>query len=80
MAAIFLVLFLVTFLFDTRIGLFFLGVSIVMLYKGGAGKRLAQARAMQSEPLGRRGRIPGARGKGTVPVRSKGDCPACASR
>ena len=50
MAAIFLVLFLVTFLFDTRIGLLFLALSIVMLYKGGAGKRLAQARAMQSEP------------------------------
>jgi len=50
MAAIFLVLFLVTFLFDTRIGLFFLALSIVMLYKGGAGKRLAQTRAMQSEP------------------------------
>jgi len=49
MAAIFLVLFLVTFLFDTRIGLLFLALSIVMLYKGGAGKRLAQARAMQSE-------------------------------
>ena len=50
MAAIFLVLFLVTFLFDTRIGLFFLALSIVMLYKGGAGKRLAQTRAMQSVP------------------------------
>ena len=50
MAAIFLVLFLVTFLFDTRIGLLFLALSIVMLYKGGAGKRLAQARAMQAEP------------------------------
>ena len=35
---------------ETRIGLLFLALSIVMLYKGGAGKRLAQARAMQSEP------------------------------
>jgi hypothetical protein len=53
MAAVFLVLFLVTFLFDTRIGLFFLALSIVMLYKGGARKRLAQTRAMQSEPTER---------------------------
>ncbi len=50
MAAVFLVLFLVTFLFDTRIGLLFLALSIVMLYKGGAGKRLAETRATQSEP------------------------------
>jgi len=50
MAAVFIVLFLVTFLFDTRIGLFFLALSIVMLYKGGASKRLAQTRAMQPEP------------------------------
>ena len=51
MAAVLLVLFLVTFLFDTRIGLFFLGASIVMLYKGGASRRLAETRATQSEPL-----------------------------
>ena len=50
MAAVFLVLFLVTFLFDTRIGLFFLALSIVMLYKGGAGKRLTQTRAMEAQP------------------------------
>ena len=50
MAAVFLVLFLVTFLFDTRIGLFFLALSIVMLYKGGASRRLAETRATQSEP------------------------------
>jgi hypothetical protein len=50
MAAVFLVLFLVTFPFDTRIGFFFLVLSIVMLYKGGASKRLAQTRATEPEP------------------------------
>ena len=48
MAAVLLVLFLVTFLFDTRIGLFFLTLSIVMLYKGGASKRLAQTPPQQA--------------------------------
>ena len=50
MAVVFLVLFLVTFLFDTRIGLFFLALSIVMFYKGGAARRLAETRAKPSEP------------------------------
>ena len=41
MAPVFLVLFLVTFLFHTWLGLFFLAVSIVMFYQGGASRRLA---------------------------------------
>jgi hypothetical protein len=49
-AVVFLVLFLVTFLFDTRIGLFFLALSIVLFYKGGASRRLAQVRTPPSEP------------------------------
>ena len=44
MAPIFLVLFLVTFLFDTRIGLFFLAVAIVMLYRGAPAKKLKAVR------------------------------------
>lgn len=40
MAAIFIVLFLLTFLFDTRIGLFFLAVAMVMLYRGATDKKL----------------------------------------
>ena len=50
MAAVFLVMFLVTFLFDTRIGFFFLALSIVMLCKNGTSRRLAQTRAMESDP------------------------------
>ena len=41
MAAVLLALFLVTFLFDTRIGLFFLGAAIVVLYRGAPAKRMA---------------------------------------
>jgi hypothetical protein len=44
MAALFLVLFLVTFLFDTRIGLFFLAVALVMLYRGAPAKTLKAVR------------------------------------
>ena len=44
MAVLFLVLFLVTFLFDTRIGLFFLALAIVMLYRGAPAKKLKAVR------------------------------------
>lgn len=50
MAAICLVLFLVTFLFDTRIGLAFLILSIALFYRGGAARRLKQTRAAQPAP------------------------------
>lgn len=50
MAAVLLVLFLVTFLFDTRIGLAFLVVAIVTLCKGGADTRVAQMRAQPTPP------------------------------
>ena len=49
MAAVFLVLFLVTFLFDTRIGFVFLALSIVMLCKNGTSRRLAQTPAMEPD-------------------------------
>lgn len=44
MAALFLVLFLVTFLFDTRIGLFFLVLAIVMLYRNAPDRKLKVVR------------------------------------
>ena len=50
MAPVFLVLFLVTFLFDTRIGLAFLAIAIVMLYRGNAARRLRQTRAETPRP------------------------------
>lgn len=43
MAAVFLVLFLVTFVFDTRLGFLFLGLAIVMLYRGAPAKRMKAA-------------------------------------
>jgi hypothetical protein len=49
-AGIFLVLFLVTFLFDTRIGLAFLVLAIVMFYRSGVGKRLEQIRTDPPAP------------------------------
>lgn len=50
MAPVFLVLFLVTFLFDTRIGLAFLLIAIVMLYRGNTARRLCQTRAETPRP------------------------------
>lgn len=50
MAVVFLALFLVSFLFDTRIALFFLGLAIVMFYRGGSEKRLKELRADQTRP------------------------------
>jgi len=44
MAALFLVLFVVTFLFDTRIGLFFLVLAIVMLYRGAPERKMKVVR------------------------------------
>jgi hypothetical protein len=44
MAVVFLVLALVTFVFDTRIALFCLAVSIVMLYRGAPAKKLKVVR------------------------------------
>ena len=44
MPAILLVLFLVTFPFDTRVGFCFLGLAIVALVKNGASKRLMVVR------------------------------------
>jgi hypothetical protein len=43
-AAILLVLFLVTFLFHTGVGLCFLGLAIVVLVKNGASKKLKVVR------------------------------------
>lgn len=40
MAVVFLVLFLVTFIFDTRLGFLFLGIAIVMLYRAAPAKRM----------------------------------------
>jgi hypothetical protein len=51
MAAIFLVLFLVTFLFDTRIGLFFLALAIVTLYRGASAKTLTVVRGEEPPRL-----------------------------
>ena len=39
-AAILIVLFLVTFLFDTRVGLCFLGLAVVLLVRNAASKKL----------------------------------------
>jgi len=50
MAAVFLVLFLVTFLFDTRIGLACLVLAIVMFYRSGVGTRLKQIRTDPPAP------------------------------
>jgi hypothetical protein len=44
MAVVFLVLFLVTFLFHTRLGLFFLALSIGMLYRGAPARKLKVVR------------------------------------
>jgi hypothetical protein len=44
-----MVLFLVTFLFDTRIGLVFLVLSIVTFYRGSTTSRLERARANQPQ-------------------------------
>lgn len=40
MAAVFLVLFLVTFVFHTRLGFLFLGIAIVMLYRAAPARRM----------------------------------------
>jgi hypothetical protein len=39
MAAVFIVLFFVSFLFDTRIGLLFLAAAILLLYRGAPHRR-----------------------------------------
>lgn len=43
MPVVFLVLFLVTFVFDTRLGFLFLGLALVMLYRGAPAKRMKAA-------------------------------------
>jgi uncharacterized membrane protein YfcA len=50
MAALFLVLFLVTFLFHTWLGLAFLVIAIVMLYKSRTDTRVMQVRAQAPRP------------------------------
>ena len=50
MAVVFLALFLVTFLFDTRIGLFFLVLALIMFYRGGSERRLKELRADHTRP------------------------------
>ena len=48
MAALLIVLFLITFVFDTRIGLAFLAAAVVVLYRGGAGKKLRVVRGEEA--------------------------------
>ena len=50
MAAVLLVLFAVTFLFDTRVGFCFLAAAIVKLYLGATSRRMKAAGRSAPEP------------------------------
>jgi hypothetical protein len=50
MAAVLLVLFAVTFLFDTRLGFCFLAAAIVKLYLGATSRRMKAAGRSAPEP------------------------------
>jgi hypothetical protein len=52
MAAVLIILFFVSFLFDTRIGLVFLAAAIVVLYRGAPHTRatIGQPRAEKTQP------------------------------
>ena len=50
MAAVLILLFLLSFLFDTRIGLLFLAAAIIVLYRGGPAKRMAIVHPEKEKP------------------------------